>query len=140
MKCIVATSVCMSVCLSVPRRIPTLLHRPGCNLGEWYGCPLVVHNWANLQSVHGFRRYNNIHVCKLIALYIANAYSAKRELSVSACTRAMAGLALLERLERNKCSLQIASGSFNTNIDYTMPTVTNFTITPKFHKYNKTST
>jgi len=32
-KCIVATAVC--VCLSVPRRIPTLLHGPGCNLGEW---------------------------------------------------------------------------------------------------------
>jgi len=27
--------VCLLVCLSVPRRIPTLLHRPGCNLGEW---------------------------------------------------------------------------------------------------------
>jgi len=24
-----------SVCLSVPGRIPTLLHGPGCNLGEW---------------------------------------------------------------------------------------------------------
>jgi len=27
-------SMCVSVCLSVPRRIPTLLHGPGCNLGE----------------------------------------------------------------------------------------------------------
>jgi len=27
----------LCVCLSVPRRIPTLLHEPGCNLGEWYG-------------------------------------------------------------------------------------------------------
>jgi len=27
--------VCVPVCLSVPRRIPTLLHGPGCNLGEW---------------------------------------------------------------------------------------------------------
>ena len=25
------------VCLSVPRRILTLLQGPGCNLGEWYG-------------------------------------------------------------------------------------------------------
>ena len=25
---------CLCVCLSVPRRIPTLLHGPGCNLGE----------------------------------------------------------------------------------------------------------
>ena len=27
------------VCLSVPRRIPTLLHGPGCNFGKWYGVP-----------------------------------------------------------------------------------------------------
>jgi len=26
--------VCLSVCLPVPRRIPTL-HGPGCKLGEW---------------------------------------------------------------------------------------------------------
>jgi len=30
--------VCLSVCVtSVPRRIPTVLHGPGCNLGEWCG-------------------------------------------------------------------------------------------------------
>jgi len=40
-KCIVVTRVC--VCLSVRGRMPTLLHRPRCNLGEWYGMPLVVH-------------------------------------------------------------------------------------------------
>jgi len=27
--------VCLSVCLTVRSRIPILLHRPGCNLGEW---------------------------------------------------------------------------------------------------------
>ena len=41
--------------------------------------------------MHGFRCYDNIHVCKLIALYTANAYSAEREMSASACTRSMAG-------------------------------------------------
>ena len=30
------------------------------------------------------------HVCKLIALYTADAYSAEREMSASACTRCMA--------------------------------------------------
>jgi len=54
-----ATAVCVSVCLSVPRRIPTLLHRPGCNLGEWQGVPLFVHYWVDLQSVHGFCCYDN---------------------------------------------------------------------------------
>jgi len=27
--------VCLSVCLSVRGRMPTLLHGPGCNLGQW---------------------------------------------------------------------------------------------------------
>jgi len=84
--------MCLSVCLSVPRCIPTLLHGRGCNLGEW--CPLVVHYLADLQSVYGFRCYDNTHVCKLIALYTANAYSAEREISASACTRSVAGYML----------------------------------------------
>jgi len=57
-------SVCLSVCVSVRRRIPTLLHGPGCNLnigemGMVGGCPLVVHYWADLQSVYRFRCYDN---------------------------------------------------------------------------------
>jgi len=36
-KGIVVTRVC--VCVSVRGRMPTLLHGPGCNLGEWYGMP-----------------------------------------------------------------------------------------------------
>ena len=42
-------SVCLSVCLSVRGRMPTLLNGPGCNLG----CHLAVHYWADLQSVSG---------------------------------------------------------------------------------------
>jgi len=38
-KCIVVTRVCVSfcvsVCLSVRGRMPTLLYGPGCNLAEW---------------------------------------------------------------------------------------------------------
>ena len=48
------------MCLSVPRRIPTLLHGPGCNSWRMVGVPLVVHCWAYLQSVYGFRCYENI--------------------------------------------------------------------------------
>ena len=51
---------CLCVCLSVPRRTPTLLLGPRCNLENDRGCPLVVHNWADLQSVHRFRCYVNI--------------------------------------------------------------------------------
>ena len=56
-KCIVV----MRVCVSVHGRMPTLLHRPGCNLGEWSGrgCPLVVHYWADLQSAYGLHCYGN---------------------------------------------------------------------------------
>jgi len=28
--------------------------------GNGRGCPLVAHHWADLQSVHGFRCYDNI--------------------------------------------------------------------------------
>ena len=31
----VCVCVCLSVCLTVRGRTPTLLHRPGCNLGAW---------------------------------------------------------------------------------------------------------
>jgi len=50
-----------------------------------------VHYWVDLQSVHGFRCYDKIHVCKLIALYTANAHSVECEMSASACTHSMPG-------------------------------------------------
>ena len=34
-KCIMVTRVCVSVCLSVHGRTPTVLHGPGCDLGAW---------------------------------------------------------------------------------------------------------
>jgi len=70
------------VCLSVPRCIPTLQYRPGCNLGGMVGVPSNC-ALADLQSVHGFRCYDNTHVRKLIALYTTNAYSTEREMSAS---------------------------------------------------------
>jgi len=33
---------------------------PDVTWGNGRGCPLVVHYWADLQSVHGFRCYDNI--------------------------------------------------------------------------------
>jgi len=86
----------LHVCLSVPRHISTLLHGPGRNLGELirFWCTLVVHYWSDLQSVHGFHCYDNILVCKLIALYTANACNMECEMSASACTRCVAGCTL----------------------------------------------
>ena len=60
--------------LTLDRRISTLLHGPGCKLGEWYGVPSSCAFIGDLQSVHGFRCYDN---------------SAEREMSASACTRSM---------------------------------------------------
>ena len=51
-------SVCLSVCPS-PHSHTT--SRTRMLRGEWQtGCPLVVHCWADLQSEHGFRCYDNI--------------------------------------------------------------------------------
>jgi len=53
-------NVCWSrVCLSDHRRIPTLLHGPRCKLLQCF-CPLLVHYWVDLHSVHGFRCCGNI--------------------------------------------------------------------------------
>ena len=46
-------------------------------------------------------------VCKLIALYIANAYSAEREMSASACTRCVAGFFTWT------CSVACSGGEFS---------------------------
>jgi len=66
-KCIVVTRVCVSV----RGRMPTLLHGIGYNLGEWYrGCPLVVHIWADLLSVHGLRCRGNITRTRNVSEYM----------------------------------------------------------------------
>jgi len=84
-----ATAVCVSVYLSVCLSLaafPQYCTDPDVTWRNGRGCPLVAHYWADLQSVHEFRCYDNIHVCKLTDLYAANAYSAKREILASACT------------------------------------------------------
>jgi len=59
-KCIVVMHVCVSVCLSVCGRTPTLLHGPDVTWGCGRGCPLVVHYWADLQLGHGLHCCGNI--------------------------------------------------------------------------------
>ena len=74
-KCVDAKCVLVThVCLSVPCRIPTLLHRPGCNLAEWYGVP----------SSCALGRIN----ARVSLLW---QHSAEREMSASVCTRSMPG-------------------------------------------------
>jgi len=62
-KCIVVTRVCVSVCVSVSVRLSAAacLHYcmdPDVTWMSGRGCPLVVHYWVDLQSVHGLREHN----------------------------------------------------------------------------------
>jgi len=62
-KCILATAVCVSLCLSVCLSFAAFPHYctdPDVSWGNGSGYPLVVHYWADLQSLHGFRCYDNI--------------------------------------------------------------------------------
>jgi len=49
--------VCLSVC---PRPYADYSKDPDVTWGSGRGCPLVVHYWADLKSVHGLRSYGNI--------------------------------------------------------------------------------
>ena len=59
MKCILVTAVCVFVCLSLAA-FPHYCMDPDVTRGNGRGCPLVVHFWADLQSVLGFCSYDNI--------------------------------------------------------------------------------
>ena len=85
--------VIVSVCLCLAE-FPHYCTDPGVTRGM-VGVPSSCALWADLQSVHGFRCYDKIHVCKLMALFTANANSTKREMSSSACTRCVAGLSFV---------------------------------------------
>ena len=51
--------VCVSVCLSAAACLQYCTD-PDVTWGSGRGCPLVVHYWVDLQSVHGLRCYDNI--------------------------------------------------------------------------------
>jgi len=74
-KCILVT--CVSMCLYDPWRMPTLLHGPRCNLGEWYGVPLSC-------AVFG-----GFAIGARVSLLWQ--HSAECKMSASACTRSVHG-------------------------------------------------
>jgi len=53
------SSVCVSVCLSAAACLEYCTD-PDVTWDSGRGCPLVVHYWADMQSVHGMRCYGNI--------------------------------------------------------------------------------
>ena len=64
-KCIVVTSVCVFVCLSVcvclsAAACPHYCTDPDVTWDSGRECPIVVHYWADLQSVHGLHCCGNI--------------------------------------------------------------------------------
>jgi len=77
----VCVSVCVSVCLSAAA-CPHYCTDPDVTWGSGRGCPLVVHYWTDLQSVHGLRCYDNItrtrnvseHMLVLALLSFSNIY------------------------------------------------------------------
>jgi len=56
-----AESVCLSVCVSIRGRMPTLLHGPGCK--------------ADLQSVHGLRCCDNIARTRNVSECLSSLYA-----------------------------------------------------------------
>jgi len=70
--------VSVSVCLSVPRRIPTLRNGPGCNLRKWKRVP------SSGALFGGFA------IGARVSLIWQ--HSTEREMSASSCTRSMPGL------------------------------------------------
>ena len=57
-KCILVTAICVSVCPSPI--FPHYCTDPDISCGNGRACALIVHYWAYLQSVHGFRCYDDI--------------------------------------------------------------------------------
>jgi len=55
----VCVCLCPSVCLSAAVR-PHYCTDPNVTWRSGRGCPLLMHYWADLQSVHGLRCYGNI--------------------------------------------------------------------------------
>jgi len=68
-KCIVVTRVCVSVCLSTAA-CPHYCTDPDVTWGIDRGCPLVVHYWADLQSVHGLSCYGNMTQMRNVSEYM----------------------------------------------------------------------
>jgi len=65
----VCVYVCVSVCLSAAA-CPHYWTDPDVTWGSGRGCPLVVHYWADLQSVHGLRYYGNITRTRHVSKYM----------------------------------------------------------------------
>jgi len=69
-KCILVTRVCVSVCPWQLAACPHYCTDPDVTWGNGRKCRLVVHCWADLQSVHGLRCYDNIWRTRNVSEYM----------------------------------------------------------------------
>jgi len=100
----------IGLCLSVPCRIPTLLHGLGCNFGEWYGVPSSCALLGGFAIGAGFRccdniaRTRNVSEC-LYSLYACfNSVNVRTILSVCTFKRVQARIpAASSKCEQAKC-------------------------------------
>jgi len=106
------------VCLSAAACPYTIArHGPGCNLGEWYrGCVLVVHYWADLQSVHGLRCYGNITRTRNVSEYLYSLYAFVCESNISGtaervCAKFARTTCLVPRADEFECQGQRSRSS-----------------------------
>ena len=91
-KCILVAAffLCLRVCLSVSRCMPTLLHGPGCNLGNGRGA-------SGCALLGGF--------AVGVQISLLWQHSAECEMSASACTRSVPGCCLRWTTKSNKATL-----------------------------------
>ena len=70
--------MCLCVCVCPRPHAYTAAWNPDVTWGNGSGCPLVLHCWTDLQSVHGLRRYDNIapnakcHRVLVLAMYLVD--------------------------------------------------------------------
>jgi len=63
-------SVCVSLSVCPRPHAHTIAADPDVTWGSGRGCPLVVHYWADLQSVHGLHCYGNITQMQNVSKYM----------------------------------------------------------------------
>ena len=90
--------VCLSVCVSAAA-CPQYCMDPDVTWRSGRGCPLVVHYWADLQSMHGLRCYGNIRQTLLKVNYFRHRYGQSKSLAACGCKALMLTRTLTDRVK-----------------------------------------
>ena len=118
-KCIVVARICVSVCVSVCLSAAACLHYCtdlDITWGSGRGCPLVVHYWADLQSVHGLRCYGNTRNAWQSPAVIRQAHCTPHALRMHAPAIKSTHLLRVQRyLHRGRSISSILRGCCNAN-------------------------